>query len=372
MLLENRDHLTLGEAAFAPCRLLSSVGSTPGLTGPALEPSEVRPPKQTRNAASMIAWGFFRERGEHTHRDFKMSIAIVIEVHDGLVLAADSASSLMVSSAPNVVGIANVYDNANKIFNLYKGRPLGCIAYGAGSIGNSSIATLIKDLRTLLTDRKVAKEVCNFDSDQYTMEQVASTVASFLGDACQKQPPEAQIGMNIGLFVAGYSTGASLGEAWLVDIQGGTPKKPTLLRPPDQPGINWGGAGEVLNRIVLGFSPQLFQPLAQVSAFGEGQPANPAQLAEQLTPLLIGKLQAPLAFAPMPIKDAIDLAEFLVHAAIMFSRFSPGAQIVGGPIEIATITKHEGFKWIKRKHYYDQSLNRDPVQIKEPIHVVSD
>ena len=37
-----------------------------------------------------------------------MSIAILIGVHDGLVLASDSASSRMVSSAPNVVGVANV------------------------------------------------------------------------------------------------------------------------------------------------------------------------------------------------------------------------------------------------------------------------
>jgi len=56
----------------------------------------------------------------------------------------------------------------------------------------------------------------------------------------------------------------------------------------------------------------------------------------------------------------------LVHAAIMYSRFLPGAQIVGGPIEIAAITKHEGFKWISRKHYYEGVLNR------EPLHVIID
>jgi hypothetical protein len=50
----------------------------------------------------------------------------------------------------------------------------------------------------------------------------------------------------------------------------------------------------------------------------------------------------------------------------MFSRLSPGPTIVGGPIEIAAITKHENFKWISRKHYYDQPLN------KEPLHVVVD
>jgi hypothetical protein len=301
-----------------------------------------------------------------------MSIAILIGVHDGLVLASDSASTLVVTAAPNVAGVANVYNNANKIFTLYKGLPIGCIAFGAGSIGNSSIATLIKDLRATLTDRDAARAQYDFDPDNYTMEQVVGIVATFLSAECGRQTPALQAGLNIGLLVGGYSTRASLGESWSIDIQGGQARPPTLLRAADQPGISWGGAGEVISRIVLGYSPLLFQVLAEVSGPGEGQPGDPAQLGQQLSGLLTTKLQAALVFAPMPIQDAIDLAQFLVYAAEMYSRFLPGAQIVGGPIEIATITKHEGFKWILRKHYYDQKFNKEPIAIKEPVHVVSD
>jgi len=53
----------------------------------------------------------------------------------------------------------------------------------------------------------------------------------------------------------------------------------------------------------------------------------------------------------------VNLAAFLVETTISFSRFSPGATTVDGPVEIATITKHEGFKWIRRKHYYPANLN---------------
>ena len=59
----------------------------------------------------------------------------------------------------------------------------------------------------------------------------------------------------------------------------------------------------------------------------------------------------------MPIQDAIDLAEFLVELTIKWSRFTPGPPTVGGPIEIAAITRHEGFKWIRRKQYYSPELN---------------
>lgn len=300
-----------------------------------------------------------------------MSIAVLINVHDGLVIAADSASTLMVSTSPgSVAGIANVYDNANKIFNLYKGKPIGCVTFGAGSIGNSSIATLIKDLRVLLMDKENALKLDPpFDPDNYTMQGAAQTLANFLGAECQKQNPAALLTTNIGFLIGGYSTNGGLGEAWAVEIQKGVPTTPKQLRKPEEVGISWGGQAEVIQRIVLGFSPSLFQVLAEVSAQQEqeGQTQPSAQdLFNQLNSLLIAKLQAPIVFAPMPIQDAIDLARFLVEAAVTYSRFLPGMQVVGGPIEIAAITKHEHFKWISRKHYYKYSLNQ------EPRHVVID
>ena len=81
---------------------------------------------------------------------------------------------------------------------------------------------------------------------------------------------------------------------------------------------------------------------------------------EQIEPALlhmVAQLAVPLAPAPMPIQDAIDLAVFLADTAIGFSRFSPGASTVGGPVDVAAITKHEGFKWVRRKFYYEAAYN---------------
>ena len=55
----------------------------------------------------------------------------------------------------------------------------------------------------------------------------------------------------------------------------------------------------------------------------------------------------------------ISLAEFLVDLTIKFTRFLPGAKMVGGSVEVAAISKYEGFRWIKRKHYFDRALNRE-------------
>ena len=65
-----------------------------------------------------------------------------------------------------------------------------------------------------------------------------------------------------------------------------------------------------------------------------------------------------LVMPAMPIQDAIDLARYLVETTMGFSKFSIArAKTVGGPIEIAAITKHEGFRWVARKHFYSDSLN---------------
>src|SRR5947209_4119431 len=194
-----------------------------------------------------------------------MSIAVLIGVHDGLVLAADSASTLVVNNPQGGMMASNVYDNANKIFNLVKGKSLGCATFGSGSIGNASIGTLIKDFRVKLSVKDPKANEFEFDIKHYTMQQVAELLASFLGNECKKLKPPELAAITIGFLVGGYSSGESLGESWSVEINQGVPGTPTKLREKDQPGISWGGQGEALQRLVLGFSPSIFQVLAQIS-----------------------------------------------------------------------------------------------------------
>jgi len=286
-----------------------------------------------------------------------MSVAIVMNVHDGLILAADSASSLVVGFAgprPGVMpmGVANVYNNANKIANLIKGKPIGCVAFGAGSIGNASISTLLKDFRD-----KITKDKTYFDREKYTMEEVSSKLADFLEAEGRKLPAVNAPKPTLGIFLAGYSTGASLGERWSLSIENGKASSPVRLYKPEEVGLNWGGEGaEAISRLILGYGTQLPDTLRAL--------VRPSGAAEQVIRGLLPRLQAPVVFAPMPIQDAIDLAEFLVHTAINFSRFTPGPQVVGGPIEVAAITKHEGFKWIQRKHYYGAEFNREIMRME--------
>jgi hypothetical protein len=163
-----------------------------------------------------------------------LSVAVLIAVHDGVVLAADSASTLTFPTPPGVVlppgqqgVVGNVYDNANKIFNLVKGQPIGCITFGSGNIGNASIGTLIKDLRKQLTENAAKM---GFDSNDYTMGGVAKILADFLGGECGKLEKAAKLATNMGFLLGGYSKPGDLGESWSVEIQQGVPQPPKKLR----------------------------------------------------------------------------------------------------------------------------------------------
>jgi hypothetical protein len=61
--------------------------------------------------------------------------------------------------------------------------------------------------------------------------------------------------------------------------------------------------------------------------------------------------------ALMPKQDLIELAEALVSITAIERKASDDAGTVGGPIDVALITRTEGFVWIKRKHHFDAMLN---------------
>lgn len=56
--------------------------------------------------------------------------------------------------------------------------------------------------------------------------------------------------------------------------------------------------------------------------------------------------------------DLAAMAESLVSITALKRRVSLNAETVGGPIDVAIVSKHDGFVWIKRKHYFDIELNR--------------
>lgn len=57
-------------------------------------------------------------------------------------------------------------------------------------------------------------------------------------------------------------------------------------------------------------------------------------------------------------EDLAELAESLIYLTYLKRRMSFSEESVGGPIDVAIITKGDGFVWIKRKHYFSIELNQ--------------
>lgn len=280
-----------------------------------------------------------------------MTIAISLKVHDGVILAADSASTVVANEPDGSSEVVNVYNTANKVFNLRKSLPIGAITWGAGSIGIASISTIVKDLRKRFSGEDPGHSDWHLDPENYTVEHVAARLREFVfEDLYQSAVGNWAKKPSLGFIVAGYSAGSSTAEEYSIQIDDGKCPPPAPLRRDGECGVAWHGEPEAISRLIFGFSPMLPHVM-------ERRLGVPREQIGQAIMAIRDELSVPLVVPPMPIQDAIDLSEFLVHLTIQFSRFMPGAPTVGGPIELAAITRHEGFKWVHRKHYFNTNLN---------------
>ncbi len=63
------------------------------------------------------------------------------------------------------------------------------------------------------------------------------------------------------------------------------------------------------------------------------------------------------AIAALPLGDLSLIAETFLSIAQIQKRVSAEQETVGGPVDIAVISKGDGFIWTKRKFYFDDALN---------------
>lgn len=262
-------------------------------------------------------------------------------MNDGVVIAADSATTMSQLTSSGSNNIMNIYNNANKVFNLHKKLPVGLITWGLGNIGSSSISTLIKDFR-----QKICKEN-TIDVNEYTVQQFAESFYNFIyTDRYYKW------GLKnvMGFLIVGYSKNSDHPEEWLIQIeQDGECSGPLLVGGHNYTGCRWYGQPEAITRLLRGHSGALELILHQANI--------PQEQINTVMQLTANNLSAPIISPAMPIQDAIDIAKFLIETTINYIKFMPGEfQTVGGPIEIAAITKHEGFKWINRKLYFNEKI----------------
>jgi hypothetical protein len=69
--------------------------------------------------------------------------------------------------------------------------------------------------------------------------------------------------------------------------------------------------------------------------------------------------QVPLlrVVASLPLNELAELAETLIALESLRERVRTPEESVSGPIDVAVISKGDGFIWIKRKHYFEAKYN---------------
>jgi hypothetical protein len=274
-----------------------------------------------------------------------MTVCVAVQVNDCIVFAADSASSLIGVGSAGQTEVTNVYDHGKKVFCLHKGLPIVAMTCGMGSLAGSSIEVIAKDFRGLLMGDDVDWHI---DPKAYTIEDVAKKAdAYFFEQYTAGGPIEAPHSFE--LYVGGFNTGSRLGEVWKIAIVNGERIPATVQAAPGECGVLWSGQPEAINRLVLGYGNGV------IDALRDG--GLPEEKVPDVVAAIRARTQASLTHPAMPVQDAIHLADFLVSVTIGYTKFLPGANTVGGATDIATVTRHEGFKWVRRKYYYPRELN---------------
>jgi hypothetical protein len=271
-----------------------------------------------------------------------MSLGIVIKGPEGVVLAADSRVILFNQTPnPQVQGQTLVipvnYDNATKLLRANGQNFVGAVTYGLGAMmtpqGPRTMQSFIPEFEEFLKKKNVGRLL--------TKDFSAMLSDFFVGrwNAHMNRPP--QQGEEINFIVGGYDKDDIYGHVFTFVIPT-NPKPVEQNAGPGQFGITWGGQADLVYRLLFGFDVTLPQFLASELHLGTPQ-------INDLSQKMVTHLQAGIPYQVLPLQDCVNLAVFLLKSTIDFLKFRMVLRAVGGPVEVATITGVEGFKFVAQK-----------------------
>jgi hypothetical protein len=107
-------------------------------------------------------------------------------------------------------------------------------------------------------------------------------------------------------------------------------------------GVTFGGQAELVARLLGGVDPQAAELARGALDLNEQQVID---LIQKWSTEL--NLRIPYQF--LPLQDCVDLATFLVYMTSATQAWTVGVRGVGGAVDVATITRIEGFQAVEQK-----------------------
>jgi hypothetical protein len=280
--------------------------------------------------------------GTMTHGIFitLMSLGIAFKGAEGIVLAADSRVTLTslvdLPNSKNKAVIPATFDNATKLLSIKSQPHVGAVTFGAGAIG----ATAPRTAASFVPEFE--DELAKLKKGRLSVEEFANQLGKFFTAqwtaAAMPNPPAS--GDEMFFLVGGYDEGAPHGRVFHVIV----PTAPKAVE--DFPGLfgaTWGGQRQFVDRL-MGFDPEISKHIYEILKVPAAQ-QDPTQLNEELKK----KLALPIPWQFLPLQDCIDLCVFLIRTTIQLQRLLVVLRGVGGAIDIATITRTDGFRTVQVK-----------------------
>jgi hypothetical protein len=247
---------------------------------------------------------------------------------EGIVLAADSRVTLMATPAPGQPGqpLSVNFDNATKLLTFKEPHTyVGVVTYGQAAIGLRTAQSFVPEFEVLLpTDRISIEDFTTLLCDFFRKQWVAASMPN---------DPDMHF------LVAGFDENQPYGRVFEITVASGN--KPKEWWAGTTFGIIWGGQKEYAERLVNGYDPNLIEIVKTTLNLSD---SDTQKLAQALAVL---NLSVPYQF--LPLQDCVDFAIYLIRSTIGAQALSVTLRGVGGPIDVATITSHEGLKLVQMK-----------------------
>jgi len=270
-----------------------------------------------------------------------MSLGIAFKGPEGIVLAADSRATLnaQVQTPAGMMLLPASFDNATKLLKANGQDHVGAITYGAGAIGLQEPRTP----HSFMPEFEASLQSKN----RIGVEEFAKKLSEFFTARWKAggMPDPAPVGQDMIFLVGGYDANAAYGRVFEIYV----PSKPVPREviPIGQFGAVWGGQSQIATRLLNGFdpaAPQVIRDFLKVPA-----PQVPQGQPDPLETELKTKFTAKIPWQFLPLQDCVDLSIFMLRATITLQKWIVDVRGVGGAIDVATITRTEGFQYVQQK-----------------------
>jgi hypothetical protein len=274
-----------------------------------------------------------------------MSLGIAFKGPEGIVLAVDSRITLKTHRQVGPTGKSSLqgqtifeaatYDNATNLLKVKGQDHVAAVTFGAGAIGTQAPRTVHSFMPEFETRLSAEPEA------RLSVEAFAAKLGDFFLTQWNALMPDSTSPQEqITFFVGGLDPGAAYGRVFEVNIPS-APKPKEWHSTAGEFGIIWGGQRAFADRLLNGYDSQILDIL-------KSEVSIPRDAEERLTTKL-AQLIVPIPFQFLPLQDSIDLCIFLIRATITLQSLQIGMRDVGGAIDVATITRSNGFQTVQRK-----------------------